>query len=57
MTRWLLSWALYWLGDAVSRWNDNDARFTEVGFHLYQWLMQKSDAVQGDGAGPWMPPS
>jgi len=48
-----LSWLLYWTGDAVSRWNDHDFRFTNVGFDLYQWLMARSIAVQGDGRGPW----
>lgn len=51
--RWLLSWAFYWAGDIVSRWNDNDARFTEAGYRLYQWLMLKAHDLQGDGKGPW----
>ena len=42
------AWALYWLGDLVSRWNGTDA-----GYDLYQWLMRTSDAVQGSGPGPW----
>lgn len=50
-----LSWLLFWLGDLVSRWNDHDVRFTRVGFDIYQWLMAKSVAVQGDGSGPWLP--
>lgn len=53
--RWLLSWSLYWLGDVVSRWNDHDARFTETGFRLYQWLMRSAHRVQGGGRGPWRP--
>jgi hypothetical protein len=48
-----LAWALYWAGDLVSRWNDHDARFTEAGFQLYQWLMLNAADVQGDGPGPW----
>jgi hypothetical protein len=52
--RWALAWTLYWLGDLVERWNDNDGRFTEAGFDLYQWLMRASDTVQGASAnGPW----
>lgn len=52
--RWPVAWLLYWAGDAVSRWNDHDMRFTELGFNLYQWLMRKSDEVQGATAyGPW----
>lgn len=49
----LLAWALYWAGDLVSRWNDNDRRFTRAGFDLYQFLMRWSDRIQGDGKGPW----
>lgn len=51
--RWLLSWILFWLGDLVSRWNDNDRRFTEFGFNLYQRLMLMSHKIQGDSYGPW----
>ena len=49
-----LAWTLYWLGDLVSRWNDDDRRFTDAGYRLYQWLMLASDTVQGDSdRGPW----
>ena len=52
--RWLISWTLYLAGDLVSRWNDSDARFTETGFRLYQWLMCSSSKIQGPGdIGPW----
>lgn len=44
----MIAWALYWLGDLVSRLPS-----TKVGYDLYQWLMVKSDAFQGDGYGPW----
>ncbi len=44
---------LYWLGDAVYTWIDDDYRFTERGYNLYRWLMLKSSDVQGDGQGPW----
>ena len=49
-----LAWTLYWLGDLVHKWNDNDHRFTDAGYRLYQWLMLASDTVQGSsGKGPW----
>jgi hypothetical protein len=52
--RFALSWLLYWAGDLVSWWNDDDRRFTNVGWNLYQWLMRTSIAVQGHtDNGPW----
>lgn len=47
------AWAIYWLGDLVHRWNDNDRRFTAAGYRLSQWLLLKSSDVQGDEQGPW----
>lgn len=55
--RWLLAWVLYWLGDMIERWNDDDRRFTAFGFNAYQRLMAWSDIVQSDGPGPWKPAS
>jgi len=47
---WLLSWSLYWLGDAVSR-----AMIGPLGclYPVYNKLMIASYKVQGDGKGPW----
>jgi hypothetical protein len=45
---------LYWAGDLVHRWNDDDRRFTDFGFDAYEWLMAQSSRVQGAGPGPWM---
>jgi len=53
--RWAAAWAFYWCGDLVSRpmeW------FDWAGgplYPLYNWLMCKSNDIQGNGDGPWEP--
>lgn len=49
---WLVSWALYWLGHAVSRvMNWADAGWP---YPAYRWLMLASvDVRDWGGAGPW----
>ena len=49
--RWLVSWSLYWLGDAVSR--PMEAFDWGWLYPVYNWLMLRSGDVQGEGPGPW----
>ena len=46
MFRMILAWTLYASGDLLSR-------FGLVG-PTYQWLMNRSAGIQGDGFGPWL---
>jgi len=51
--RWLISWAMYWVGDAISRpmhWFDWAWLYP-----AYNRIMCLSGDVQGDGTGPWKP--
>jgi hypothetical protein len=50
--RWLAAWTLYWMGDAVSRVMHLAEPLGRL-YPVYSRLMCWSDAVQGDGAGPW----
>ena len=50
--RRLAAWALYGLGDAISR-----VMFFGWLYPPYNWLMLKSEIIQGDGPGPWKPRS
>jgi hypothetical protein len=51
MTRWLLSWILYWLGDAISR---PMRTFDWAWLHRsYKRAMLWSADIQGTGKGPW----
>jgi hypothetical protein len=45
------SWALYWIGDAVSRISDGllGGRL----YRLYSRVMVTASDIQGDGPGPW----
>ena len=54
MTRRLLAWALFRIGDLIWRLN------RRLGWEeyrrpcdLYQWFMTTSSRVQGHGRGPW----
>lgn len=47
--RWILSWALYLLGDLVSKIITDNGTF----YRAYNCLMGWSVKVQGDGRGPW----
>jgi hypothetical protein len=60
--RWIISWALFWCGDAVSRlqrlipdWPTGSRLgvIQRALYRIYAWFMSASDAVQGGGAGPW----
>lgn len=59
MTRRIVSWSLYWLGDLIHRLNDR--ALDRVGlwnmpmFRAYQSVMRAAVRVQGDGKGPWGP--
>lgn len=54
MTRKLLSWTLYWLGDVCWRVFDRDPHgMTGWQYRLYHQLMQLAFQVQGEGDGPW----
>lgn len=56
---WLLSWTLYYMGDAVSKVLNtnvvgNSERLASIVYPVYNWLMHRSDAIQNwGGAGPW----
>lgn len=50
--RYLLAWVLYSMGDLVTR----RALLWVHGYRYYNWLMIKSEMVQGDGPGPWKNP-
>ncbi len=53
ITRRLLSWTFYWMGDMISR---PMIRFDLPILHdPYQWLMRTSERLQGTGTGPWGP--
>lgn len=51
---WLVSWALYWLGDGISRVMDN--RYLSWLYPAYNSLMIASSNVQDWSGcdGPWM---
>lgn len=49
--RWLLSWALYWAGDAVSK--PMLAYDWDWLYQPYNALMTWSVDIQGNGRGPW----
>jgi hypothetical protein len=55
-----LSWALYWMGDLVSklmaRMPDDPEWPCELLYPIYSRLMIWSSNVQGDGSGPWREP-
>ena len=59
MSRRIVSWSLYWLGDLIHRLNDR--ALDRVGlwnlpmFRAYQAVMRAAVRVQGDGKGPWRP--
>jgi hypothetical protein len=49
---WLISWALFWSGDAVSRVMNLAEPFGHL-YPIYNRLMLWSDRIQGEGPGPW----
>lgn len=51
-----IAWALFWMGDKVSRVIFNGEFSAQLGYRVYNKLMLSSYRVQGDGAGPWMAP-
>lgn len=55
--RWLVSWVLFWMGDAVSRvlhlLPDDTEWPSDLLYSIYNKLMVRSSRIQGDGAGPW----
>jgi len=58
MMRTLVAWLLYWMGDAI--WRVFDQWLPWIGlrgplYTAYNSLMCGSEAIQGDGAGPWFP--
>ena len=56
--RWLLSWALYWLGDTVSRLDRWDVGWLiDLWMPVYQATMRWSSDIQGESEfGPWRTP-
>ena len=51
--RFTISWAFYWAGHAVSLSSTIERSW---GYRLYNWLMLRSDDVQGKTSyGPWGP--
>jgi hypothetical protein len=46
------AWVMYWIGDLVSQ----TTMKLGFGYPLYNWLMTKSNDIQGEGAGPWRDP-
>jgi hypothetical protein len=55
--RWLLAWALFFAGDAVSRVQSLLPDHWRIQAWLYRYaynpLMGLSSRVQGSGRGPW----
>lgn len=49
MTRWLLAWALWGIGHALSK----TLRWNGCLYPPYSRIMVWSSYVQGDGPGPW----
>lgn len=49
--RFLAAWLIYILGDAINRISYDP--IAGVLYRPYNWLMLGSEAIQGDGAGPW----
>lgn len=52
--RFILSWALYAMGDAV--WRLSFGYLPRPLYALYNGLMTLSDDIQGTGPGPWKTP-
>jgi hypothetical protein len=50
-----LSWALYWIGDGISRTAlPVLGRWLEWQYRIYNWCMVESaDLQDGDTRGPW----
>lgn len=59
--RWIIAWALYWLGHWTSELLDlvpDDDRWECTArrvYRVYNRLMVASMRAQGDGEGPWGP--
>ncbi len=52
--RWIAAWLLYWLASAVAPLTHLlDAEWP---YRVFNRLALLSDAVQGDGPGPWKDP-
>jgi hypothetical protein len=53
--RWIVAWAFYLIGDAIWRVFELWLGFGLRGplCRAYNWCMTMSDAIQGDGSGPW----
>lgn len=53
--RWLLAWAFYWIGDAVSRLDRYDIGWLcDLWMPVYQCCMKWSSDIQGEtDFGPW----
>ena len=56
MTRVVLSWICYWMGDLASRACHRWDASSRVFYPVYHRLMCWSDDLQGDDPrGPWQP--